>query len=340
MATKKKKKKRLGMGLSGMLTTPVPVEPPVADSPPAAEGAPHGVEVGTSRVAVSETSGGPLTGGSQADDGGDGVLMHLSVTAIEPNAKQPRQRFDQASLDSLAASISASGLMQPVMVRPAGVGGLYELVAGERRWRAAQQAGLTSIPCLVREVDDQAAAELGLIENLQREDLDAIELAEAFEALQAEYGLTHQEIADRVGWSRAAVTNQLRLTALESDLRALVQSGALSGGHARMLLSITDSKARLKMAKQAIEQGWSVREIERRVREAAYGTSSSTKSSKIKPTARRAHLDDLENQLSDHLGTRVRITANKAGYKGAVRIEFYDLDQFDGLLQRMGFKPS
>ncbi len=339
MATKKKKK-RLGMGLSGMLTTPVPVEPPAADSLGVANEASHDIEIGTPVVAAAETKASQLAGGSQVVDGGDGVLMHLAVTAIEPNAKQPRQRFDQASLDSLAASIAASGLMQPVMVRPAGAGGLYELVAGERRWRAAQQAGLATIPCLVREVDDQAAAELGLIENLQREDLDAIELAEAFEALQAEYGLTHQEIADRVGWSRAAVTNQLRLTALESDLRALVQSGALSGGHARMLLSITDSKARLAMAKQAIEHGWSVREIERRVREAVAGTSGTAKGSKGKPTARRAHLDDLELQLSDHLGTRVRITANKTGYKGAVRIEFYDLDQFDGLLQRMGFKPS
>jgi ParB family chromosome partitioning protein len=218
-----------------------------------------------------------------------------------------------------------------------GPDGCHELIAGERRWRAARQAGLSSIPCIVRDVDEQTAAELGIVENVQREDLDAIEKADAFQRLQAEFGLTHQEIADRVGWTRAAVTNQIRLCDLDAESGGLVLCGDLSGGHARVLLSVAEIEHRVAMAKQAIADGWSVREMERRVRAVAERGGSTT-STKSKETPRRAHLDDLETQLSDYLGTRVRIAANRAGNKGKLQIEFYDLDQFDGLLQRFGFK--
>ncbi len=319
MATKKKKK-RLGMGLSGMLSEPVPVAvEPTQDQP--------------GRTSPPE-QGLPLA----HEDGGEG-LGTVPVDRIRPSRYQPRQHMDQASIDSLADSIRTSGLMQPVLVRPSGEAGEYELIAGERRWRAAQAAGLTVIPCLIRSVSEQFAAELGVIENLQREDLDAVEKADAFQRLQDEFGLTHQEIARRVGWTRAAVTNQIRLCELDPDTRSLVQKGVLTGGHGRVLLSIEDLLIRAALAKKAISEGWSVREMERQVRTImSSNIDEKTPGTKEADRPRRAHLDDLEAQLSDHLGTRVRITANRKGYKGKLSIEFYDLDQFDGLLERVGFK--
>lgn len=332
MATKNTKKKRLGMGLSGMLSDPVPVElKPIPKTRSADEAAntldslpPDASVPGEARGAT-----GGETGGVQ--------LVHVDLDAVTPSRHQPRKRMDEKGIAQLADSIKASGLMQPILVRPAGPDGCHELIAGERRWRAARQAGLSSIPCIVRDVDEQTAAELGIVENVQREDLDAIDKADAFQRLQAEFGLTHQEIADRVGWTRAAVTNQIRLCDLDTETRGLVQCGELTGGHARVLLSVAAVDQRVAMAKQAIADGWSVREMERRVRAVAEsGRSSSSKKPKEAP--RRTHLDDLETQLSDYLGTRVRIAANRAGNKGKLHIEFYDLDQFDGLLQRFGFK--
>lgn len=322
MATKNTKKKRLGMGLSGMLSGPVPVElKPVP-------------KTGSANETVISPLGN-LPDGAAAP--GSVQLVQVDLDAITPGRHQPRQRMDEQGIAKLADSIKASGLIQPVLVRPVGPDGCHELIAGERRWRAARQAGLSSIPCIVRDVDEQTAAELGIVENVQREDLDAIEKADAFQRLQAEFGLTHQEIADRVGWTRAAVTNQIRLCDLDAETRGLVQCGDLSGGHARVLLSVAEIEQRVAMAKQAIADGWSVREMERRVRAVAERGGSTT-STKSKETPRRAHLDDLETQLSDYLGTRVRIAANRAGNKGKLQIEFYDLDQFDGLLQRFGFK--
>jgi ParB family chromosome partitioning protein len=324
MATKNTKKKRLGMGLSGMLSGPVPVE--LKPIPKAR----------STNEAASALDGLP-PGDSVLSGAGEAQLVHVDLDAITPSKHQPRQRMDEQGIAQLADSIKASGLMQPILVRPAAGDGCYELIAGERRWRAARQAGLSSIPCIVRDVDERVAAELGIVENVQREDLDAIEKADAFQYLQAEFGLTHQEIADRVGWTRAAVTNQIRLCDLDSETRGLVQCGDLTGGHARVLLSVTAVDQRVAMAKQAIADGWSVREMERRVRAVAEGGRLSS-SEKPKEAPRRAHLDDLETQLSDYLGTRVRIAANRAGNKGKLQIEFYDLDQFDGLLQRFGFK--
>jgi len=320
MATRKKK--RLGMGLSGMLREPVPV---AIQGPKA--GLPQGAGLDPTAV-----------GGPPPEGGGEGLAI-IAVGAIKPSRHQPRQGIDEASIAALAESIRTSGLMQPILVRPADAAGAYELIAGERRWRAAIAAGLQSIPCLVRSVTGQVAAELGVVENLQREDLDAIEKADAFQRLQDEFGLTHQEIAGRVGWTRAAVTNQIRLCELDVDTRSLVQSGALSGGHGRVLLAVDDLAVRSSLAGDAIREGWSVREMERQIRSA-----TATKSSKVSPkkaagdSPRRAHLDDLEKQLSDHLATRVRITANRTGHKGRLILEFYDLDQFDGLLERVGFK--
>lgn len=321
-----KKKRRLGMGLSGMIGGPVEVKPAQSTE-----------EAASDRVATPPKST-PSPAATKAPPGAAMASIYLDVNRIRPNAHQPRQGISTRSLEPLVASIRSSGVMQPIVVRPASEDGSHELVAGERRWRAATAAGLQQIPAVVHDIDDRTAAEWAIIENVQREDLDAIEQADAFRRLQSEFGLTHAEIAEQVGFTRSAVTNQIRLCDLDPDTKTLVREGALSGGHGRSLLGIESSHARLQMAKEAIAGEWSVRELERRVRSSKPSPKGASQSST--PERNRAHLDDLEQQLATHLGTKVRISTGRAKGRGKLVIEFYDLDQFDGLLGRMGFTSS
>jgi ParB family chromosome partitioning protein len=265
-------------------------------------------------------------------------MTAIPVGQVRPNDRQPRHSIDSASLEPLVASIRTAGVMQPIVVRPRGDDGCYELVAGERRWRAATAAGLEAVPAIVRAVSDQTAAEWAIIENVQREDLDAVERGDAFRRLQDEFGLTHAEIAEQVGLTRAAVTNQIRLCDLDEGTRTLIRKGALSGGHGRCLLGIASVDQRLAVAKQAVQGEWNVRELERHVR----GLTSVAPTGKGggTPGSGRAHLDDLERQLGEHLGTRVRIHTGRKRDRGRLSLEFYDLEQFDGLLTRLGFTPK
>ena len=332
-----KKKRRLGMGLSGMIGMPVEVSPPEdtkGEGQPAGRSAAEESHKPARQAAVSVAS--PAR--KLPQDAADGLLV-VPITRIRPNAHQPRHTIEPASLESLAASIRTAGVMQPIVVRPLGADGMHELVAGERRWRAATIAGLAGVPAVVREIDDQTAAEWAIIENVQREDLDAIERGDAFRQLQEGFGLTHAEIAEQVGLTRAGVTNQIRLCELDDGIRTLIRRGALSGGHGRSLLGIASIDQRLEIAKQAIEGEWSVRELERRVRQLGVVPGSGAER---KPTTQssRAHLDDLERQLGEHLGTRVRIQTGRKRDRGRLSMEFYDLEQFDGLLTRLGFKSS
>lgn len=267
-----------------------------------------------------------------------GSLREIPVERIVPNSRQPRTDFDQAQIEGLAASIRQSGLMQPILVRPKGDG--FELVAGERRWRAAKLVGLETIPALVRVLDDQSSAELALIENVQREDLNPIERARALRRLSEDFGLTHQVIADRVGLDRASVTNLVRLADLDDACAMLVRSGRLSQGHAKALLSISDHKARLSLAERAIAQEWSVRELERQVQirhQAENGARPASATAAQDPSARDANVADLEQRLSAHLGTRVRIQLGRKKGSGRLILDFYNLEQFDGIMQRIGF---
>ncbi|MCH2154079.1 MAG: ParB/RepB/Spo0J family partition protein [Phycisphaerales bacterium] len=306
------KKRKLGRGLKSMISTPVEV-----DASPA---------TATSTGDATETLG-DVQGG----------LQFLPVKSITANKWQPRQVFDQEALAALADSIKKAGVMQPVLVRTAPDG--YELVAGERRLRAAEMAGLDQIPAVIRDIDDRAAAEWSIIENIQREDLNPIERAEAYQRLQDQFGLTHQEIADQVGLNRSSVTNHIRMTELDEGTKEAVRTGLISGGHAKSLLSVASISERSRLVRLSIAGNWSVRELERRVRRIQDGGSKSTNAKEVNPT--RSHLNDLEGQLAEHLGTRVHIQqqGKKAG-KGKLVIEYFDLDQFDGLLAKMGFKPS
>jgi ParB family chromosome partitioning protein len=252
----------------------------------------------------------------------DEELRELPVDLIAPSPTQPRRRFDQEALQALAESLGERGILQPVLVRPR-PGGTYELVAGERRWRAAQIAGLTQIPALVRSRDDAEALELALIENMAREDLSPIEEARACAALVEELGLTREEVGRRVGRGRVAVSNLVRLLDLPDEVIELLQEGALSEGHGRALLLAGDHGARARLARSAVQEGWSVRTVEARAREDnASDGKGPRRIGKRSPSAGSAHPDqeqaarEIADALGAALGTEVRVKpARDGGYR-------------------------
>ena len=265
-----------------------------------------------------------------------GAPSKLAVAQLQAGKYQPRTRMDEGALNELAASIKSQGIMQPVLVRPVGQhdGAMrYEIIAGERRFRAAQLAGLDSIPVLVREVDDQAAAAMALIENIQREDLNPLEEATALQRLIDEFDLTHAQAADAVGRSRAAVSNLLRLLELPKEIRALVDTRALEMGHARALLTLAPAAA-ITLARQAAELGWSVREVEHRVQQLASGKLPAAGKAKAPKPRPQADIATLERELSESLGTTVNVLHGRAG-RGRLVIHYSDLQSLDGVLDRL-----
>jgi ParB family chromosome partitioning protein len=248
-----------------------------------------------------------------------GELRSLAVELIAPNPRQPRRRFDEAALQALAASLSERGMLQPVLVRPAAAGS-YELIAGERRWRAARIAGLGTVPAIVRESEDAAALELALVENMAREDLSPIEEARALAALVEELGLTREEVGRRVGRSRAAVSNLIRLLDLPDEVVELLQAGTLSEGHGRALLLAEDHAMRRALAREAAARGWSVRTTEERAREsnaaAAAGGADGVGRARISagrhPDQEQA-ASDIAEALSRSLGVEVRVRPAREG---------------------------
>ena len=256
-------------------------------------------------------------------------LAQLPVASLRPGKYQPRTRMDEASLEQLAESIRARGVIQPVVVRPVGDGG-YEILAGERRWRAARIAGLDRLPALVRDVPDEAALGIGLIENIQREDLNPIEEASGLKRLIDEFRLTHEEVARAVGRSRAGVTNLLRLLDLAPAVQAFLQDGRIDMGHARALLAV--SKARqVELAHRIAQQGLSVREAERLVQEASAPARATARrtAAKLDADSRR-----LEEELAQVLGAPVHLKVRQSG-KGSVVIDYASLDELEGLLERL-----
>jgi ParB family transcriptional regulator, chromosome partitioning protein len=255
------------------------------------------------------------------------AVTTLPIAALQPGKYQPRTRMDQDALNALAASIKAQGIMQPILVRPVG-GGNHEIIAGERRWRAARIAGLSSVPVLVRDVPDQQALAVALIENIQREDLNALEEATGIERLINEFTLTHQAVADAIGKSRAAVTNLLRLLELAPPVKVLLGTGRIEMGHARALLALPAVR-QVELANEAATKGLSVREVEQRV--AALLTMRS--GARSRPAADRDVLR-LQETLAEKLGTRVLIKTKRKG-KGSLVIDYGSLDQLDGLISRL-----
>lgn len=326
-----KKVKRLGRGLSSLIGEPVPVDPKIVSNN----------SLASATVDVAPATMGVPSGGAEV---GGGVVM-VGVEEIGPNRHQPRRVFDQVALDRLADSIKRSGMMQPVILRPGGSGGpRYELVAGERRWRAAKIAGLERVPALVRPLGDEEAAEWALVENVQREDLNPMERAWAFRALAEKFGLTQAQIAERVGLDRSSVANTMRLTELEEPIREMIAMGRLNAGHGKALLGAPAGPGRIRLAEQASDEGWSVRRLERAAVAMLADLDKQIHAARVDDLNRmplspaRAARLDLERQLSEHLGTKVTITTGRSSERGKMTIEFYGLDHFDGLLAKMGFR--
>jgi ParB family transcriptional regulator, chromosome partitioning protein len=252
-------------------------------------------------------------------------IREIEIDLVRPGHQQPRTSFDQAKLEELAQSIRTSGIIQPLLVRPRG--GLFELVAGERRWRAAQLAGLPRVPVIIREIPDDKLLELALIENIQRQELNPIEEANAYKRLIESLNLTQEELAQRVGRDRTFVTNYLRILKLPSEIQTLLEEEKLSFGHARALLGIGDAILQRRYAQKIVKHNWSVRETERRIKHAAADMSSvaSPAPRQMDPNIRAA-----EAKLRRHLGTQVQIVPAKDGSAGKIQIEYYsalDLDR-------------
>jgi ParB family chromosome partitioning protein len=271
-----------------------------------------------------------LLGGPEGDTPlPEGELQQLRVDRIRPGKYQPRQAMDPERLQELAASIKAQGLIQPIVVR-AIAGGNHEIIAGERRWRAAQIAGLAEIPALVCEVTDHAVIAMALIENIQREELTPLEEAAALQRLIGEFNYTHQQTADAVGRSRASVSNLLRLLDLPEAIRQLLEQHKLEMGHARALLTLDQTLA-LALARQAAERGWSVRELEEAARR---GQTAPKGKAKKKPAARDANIESLERELAEKLAAKVSIQHGRGG-RGRLVIAYHSLDELDGILERI-----
>ena len=254
----------------------------------------------------------------------------LPVSSLQPGKYQPRTQMDPASLEELAASIRAQGLMQPILVRPVGerLGeDRYEIVAGERRWRAAQMAGLAEVPTLIREIPDETALAMALIENIQRENLNPLEEAQGLQRLIDEFSMTHQQAADAVGRSRPAASNLLRLLQLVAPVQELLMQGLIDMGHARALLPLSGA-LQIQLAQRVVQKGLSVRDVERLAQQALKPPKD------VEPKKCDRDVLRLQDELSDVLGAQVEIRTNRSG-AGKIHIEFGNLDQLEGILQRL-----
>jgi len=259
---------------------------------------------------------------------GRDTLKMIPVDLMQRGKYQPRMRMTEDALEELAESIRVQGIIQPILVRELATGD-YEIVAGERRWRAAQRAGLQEVPAVVRKINDETAMAVALIENIQRENLNPIEEAAGFQRLMDEFGMTHQEIADTVARSRSAVSNLLRLLNLEPAVREMVEQQQLEMGHARALLALSGA-SQVQLAGQVVEENLTVRETEKRVRSSQSGGGSSAKSA---APGKDPDVARLESDLSDKLGTAVEIKGS--GKRGRLIIKYSDLEQLEGILEHI-----
>ena len=257
--------------------------------------------------------------------------LTVRLSEIEPNRGQPRRNFDENALAELADSIREHGIIQPLLVRKMETGG-YQLIAGERRWRAARMIGLDEVPVVVREMSETEVLELALIENLQREDLNPLEEAAGYQELMSTYGLTQEQVSKRVGKSRSAVANALRILNLPEQVRPLVVSGDLSMGHARALLGLSDTEELIRLAKLAAEKGLSVREVERLV--AKLKTSSSPDEEEKKTDELLHYYKEMQLAMNEELGRKVKITARPDG-KGVLQIAFFDKEDLQSIAERL-----
>jgi ParB family chromosome partitioning protein len=301
----------LGRGLGALIREPEPQIP----APPTPAVQPH------------VTSGSSTAAAAPARETVHPGPLQIDIDLIEPSPYQPRTRFREEALDELARSIKSSGIIQPLVVRP--IGSRFQLIAGERRWRAAQRAGLTKVSAIVRQVPDELALEMTLVENIQREDLNAIEAARAFERLMDEFQLTQESVAERTGKDRATVANSIRLLKLEPTIQDWIEEGKLTAGHGRALLAVADSPLRMRYAQRASRGGLTVRQIERL---ASRRSRSASPTAEIHADANiRAAIDELQR----HLGTKVLLRQKTKIRPGQLVLEYYDDAQLMGIYDRL-----
>jgi len=302
----------LGRGLGALIREPEPQVPAPPTQAPAAQPHATGSSAAAAAPAREATYAGPL---------------QIDIDLIEPSPYQPRTRFREEALDELARSIKSSGIIQPLVVRP--IGNRFQLIAGERRWRAAQRAGLTKVSAIVRQVPDELALEMTLVENIQREDLNAIEAARAFERLMDEFQLTQESVAERTGKDRATVANSIRLLKLEPTIQDWIEEGKLTAGHGRALLAVADLPLRMRYAQRASRGGLTVRQIERLASRRSRGASPAPE---IHADANiRAAIDELQR----HLGTKVLLRQKTKMRPGQLVLEYYDDAQLMGIYDRL-----
>jgi ParB family chromosome partitioning protein len=259
-------------------------------------------------------------------------MIEVDVDLIEPNDFQPRTNFNEERLEELAQSIRANGIIQPLLIRSIN-NEKYQLIAGERRWRAAQRAGLLKVPCLLKEISDDKMLELALIENIQRQELNVIEEAHAYKRLIDTLGLTQEMVAQRVGRDRTFITNYLRLLRLPEDIQQLVEGDKLSMGHARALLGIDDADLQRRLAKNIIDKGFSVRETEKTIKKLIENASSNSKSVTKDHLKEDANLKFAEDKLRRKLSTKVQITIDQINGRGKIGIEFYDQNDLNRIYE-------
>src|SRR6266852_535917 len=299
----------LGRGLGALIREPEPAAPAGEIPPSTAVATPGGAAAAPAREAGTH---GP---------------QELDIDLIEPSPYQPRTRFREEALDELARSIQASGIIQPIVVRP--IGSRFQLIAGERRWRAAQRAGLKKVSAIVRQVSDELALEMTLVENIQREDLNAIEAARAFERLMDEFQLTQESVAERTGKDRATVANAIRLLKLEPTIQDWIEEGKLTAGHGRALLGVAEPALRMRYAQRAARGGLTVRQIERLASRRSRGNHA----------AAEVHVDanikSALEELQRHLGTKVLLRQKTKMRPGQLVVEYYDEAQLMGIYDRL-----
>jgi ParB family chromosome partitioning protein len=331
----------LGRGLSALLGEPVRTEPPApANAPtvqPEAPRAPIEPPRNVFELPVAQQPAAPapqapapapqpVAAPTAANEAGP---RGIAIDLVQRNPQQPRKHFDEAELNDLASSIRSHGILQPILVRPI-PGGKFEIVAGERRWRAAQKAGLHSIPAVIRELNEVEVLEIAIVENVQRMDLNPIEEAQGFQALIDRFGRTQQEIADAVGKSRPHIANMLRLLSLPDDLQEMVRDGRLSSGHARAILTAPDPRG---LAQKAISEGLNVREIERLAQIAKDEKHGPRVSSSAASDSKSADTRALEQSLSNALGLEVSIAEKGTG--GELKVSYKTLEQLDDVIRRL-----
>lgn len=335
-------KSRLGRGLSSLIKVSVPVEPAVsaeASTPPAA--APVATVVEAPK-AMPVQEAGPTASPEPMAVATTGEPLLIPIDQIRPNPHQPRRTFTEGQLKELAESIRANGIIQPLVVRKAAggaggaVGGGYELIAGERRLRASKLAGLKEVPCHVKTVDELTQAQLALVENIQREDLNAIERAEGYRALMLQLGLTQAELAGRLGEDRSTIANFVRLLDLAEPVRRMLRDGLLSLGHAKLIAGINDVLEQERLAKLVLAQGLSVRNLEKVLLNSPPAAAMETEKAPKAGTGTEAHYQELERSIARQLGLRVQVSAARGKGKGKLTIHYTSLTQFDQLMERLG----